>query len=253
MDADYFNNFNPAKPMTRGDVAELFYRFNQRDFDYSYDGGTSYDYDDDDDPEISSMYLSDYSIDRGDSVRIYYTLSESADVTVEIVNDDREVIRTLINDLSRTSGSHSVTWDAEDDDSRDVIDGEYTVRIEARNNDGYDRDEVNVEIGDENDGDLEITSFSLNYDEFDPYDQTLRITFRTNESSDITIKVYDDDDDEIRELWDEITKSAGSYTILWDGEDDDGDQVYDGDYTVEIIVDNADGYDKDELEVRVDS
>ena len=251
MDADYFNNFNPAKPMTRGDVAELFYRFSQRDFDYSYDGGTSYDYDDD--PEISSMYLSDYSIDRGDSVRIYYTLSESADVTVEIINDDREIIRTLINDLSRTSGSHSVTWDAEDDDSRDVIDGEYTVCIEARNDDGYDRDEVNVEIGDESDGDLEITSFSLNYDEFDPYDQTLRITFRTNERADITIKVYDDDDDEIRELWDGITKSAGSYTILWDGEDDDGDQVYDGDYTVEIIVDNADGYDKDELEVRIDS
>ncbi|MBU1445797.1 DUF2271 domain-containing protein, partial [Patescibacteria group bacterium] len=212
-------------------------------------GGTSSS----DDPEISSLYLSDYTIDRGDTVRIYYTLSETADVTVEIVNDEREIIRTLINDLSRTSGSHSVIWDGEDSDGDYVDNGEYTVRVEAVNNDGYDKDDVGLEIGDSNSGTLEITSLALNYDEFDPDNQTLRITFKTDETSDITIRVFDDSDDEVRVLWDGVNKSAGTYTVLWDGEDDDGDQVYDGDYTIEVVADNVDGHYKDSIEVSVNS
>jgi len=143
MDVDYFNNFNPAKPMTRGDVAELFYRFNQR------------------------------------AIEDYYAEAP--------IPDD----------------------------------------------------------------DLEITYLGINYDEFDPDSQTLRITFRTNERADITIKVYDDDNDVVRELWDDITKNAGSYTILWDGKDDDGDEVIDGDYTIKVVADNADGYDRERIVVEV--
>lgn len=356
MDADSYGNFNPNAPMSRGDVAELFYRFDKLDLDtYDY----NYNYSSDSEPKLTNVDLSDDTVDTGDSFRIEYTLNTGADVTIEILDDDNDVVRELLDDVSRAKGSHSLYFDGEDDDGDDLDEGDYEVRIKAKNDEGSDtetlsfevdenandddapvlsrvelsdstisegdtfqiefrlnvdadvtveiRDDsnrvvrtlldeaarndgdhtvyfngndddgddldegdyevritaendegtdtetVDFEVNNDNDGDLEITELSLDSDVFDPGHEDLNITFRINEKADVSINVYDDDGDLVRELWDEINRNAGRYTLLWDGEDNDGDVLKDGDYKVKVEAENDDGDDEREIDVEIES
>jgi len=140
MDTDYYGNFNPGKPMTRGDVAKLFYRFSKRNL-----GGNNYN-NYGDAPHVSDVRFSDYSLSEGDSFRIYYTVDESADVTVEILDDNKHVVRTLVDDLYKSRGDHSVYFDGEDKYSDDLQNGMYFVRIEAKNSDGFYKVDVRFEV-----------------------------------------------------------------------------------------------------------
>lgn len=141
MDTDYYGNFNPAKPMTRGEVADLFYRYSERDL------GGSYYYDDyDEAPRVYNIKLSDYTIEEGDTFRIYYTLDEGAEVTVEILDDNKDEVRTLVDELYRSTGEHSVYFDGEDDYNDDLEEGEYFVRIEAENSKGFYKVDVKFEV-----------------------------------------------------------------------------------------------------------
>ncbi len=251
MDTDYYGNFNPAKPMTRGDVAELFYRFSERNL-----GGG---YDDDDytstttSLKVSSIKLTDYTVEEGDGFRIYYTLNQSADVTVEILDEDKDEIRTLVDELYQSKGEHTVFFDGEDDDNDELAEGEYFVRIEAENNNGKYRTDVKFEVDNDASGDLMITSLDLSRDEFDPDNETVKISFRITDDAEVTVRVYDEDGDLVAELWDEEDKDEGLLSLTWDGEDDDNDQVKDGDYTIKITADNGDETDKKQIDVEVNS
>ncbi|MFC1656299.1 FlgD immunoglobulin-like domain containing protein [Patescibacteria group bacterium] len=356
MDADRYGNFNPNAPMSRGDVAELFYRFDRLDLDnYNYNYNNNYD----DDPRLTNVELSDDVVDEGESFRIEYRLNTGADITVEILDDDNDVVRELLDDKYRGSGNHSLYFDGEDDDGDDLDEGDYEVRIKARNDEGSDTETVDFEVdqdanddeepeltrvdlsddtiqegdtfqvefrlnvdaditveildddndvvrtlvddklrsdgdhtvyfnGNDDDGDdleegdyevrikakndegsdsetvefevdndfgdsVEITELTINKNTFDPGNESLNITFRIDEEAEVSINVYDDDGDLERELWDRIDRNAGRYTLLWDGEDDDGDRLKDGDYTIRVEAENDDGDDEREIDVEIEN
>ncbi|MBD3156529.1 hypothetical protein GF369_01750 [Candidatus Peregrinibacteria bacterium] len=251
MDTDYYGMFNPAKPMTRGDVAELFYRYSERNL-----GDNNY-YDDDyyndyDSPRVSNVRLSDYVVEEGDGFRVYYTLDEGAEVTIEILDDNKDEIRTLLDELYRSSGEHSVYFDGEDDDEDELSEDEYFVRIEAENRNGRYKVDIKFEV-DEDAGGVRITSLELSDDEFDPDYEDVEISFRITEDAEVTVRVYDDDDDFVAELWDDRDRDEGNHDLEWDGRDDDDDQVSDGNYTIKVIADDGDDTDTDEIEVEVNS
>ncbi|MBA4337147.1 hypothetical protein C0416_05265 [bacterium] len=250
MDTDYYGMFNPAKPMTRGDVAELFYRFSERNLGGGYDDDYTYTTNS---LKVSNVKLSDYSVKEGDGFRIYYTLNEKADVTVEILDEDKDELRTLVNDLSQLKGEHTVYFDGEDDDNDNLSEGEYYVRIEADNGDDDYRVDVKFEINNDSNEDLSITSLSLSRTEFDADTETVKISFRITDDADVTVRVYDEDGDLVAELWDEEDKDEGLLSLTWDGDDDDNDQVSDGDYTIKVIADNGDETDSKEIDVEVNS
>lgn len=252
MDTDYYGNFNPAKPMTRGDVAELFYRFSERNLGGSYSYNDYYYDDDDDSPRVYNIRLSDYVVEEGDGFRIYYTLDEGAQVTVEILDDDKDEIRTLMDELYRSKGEHSVYFDGEDDDNDDIEEEQYYVRIEAENSNGRYRTDVKFEV-DNDAGDLRITSLELDDDMFDPDYEDVEISFRITDDAEVTVRVYDDDNDLVAELWDDRDRDEGNHELKWDGRDDDDDVVNDGDYTIKVIADNGDDTDTEEIEVEVNS
>ncbi len=252
MDTDYYGMFNPAKPMTRGEVADLFYRFSERDLGNNSYYNDSYYNDDDDSPKLSNIRLSDYVVEEGDGFRIYYEVSEGAEVTVEILDDDKDEIRTLMDELYRSQGDHSVSFDGEDDDNDDLEEGEYYVRIEAENSNGRYKVDIRFEV-DNDAGDLRITSLELSDDEFDPDFEDVEISFRITDDAEVTVRVYDDNDDLVAELWDDRDRDEGNHELIWDGDDDDNDQVSDGDYTIKVIADSGDDTDTEEIEVEVNS
>lgn len=65
----------------------------------------------------------------GQTTEITYTLSESANVTITIVDEADQVVTTLVNDVATNFGTHTVEWDGKDDFGKFVnTEGNYKVR-----------------------------------------------------------------------------------------------------------------------------
>jgi FlgD Ig-like domain len=65
----------------------------------------------------------------GTEAKIAFRLRESDAVTVSVVDDDGEVVRTLLPRRRVPSGRVVVTWDGRDDAGRPLTEGEYRPRI----------------------------------------------------------------------------------------------------------------------------
>ncbi len=250
MDTDYYGHFNPAKPMKRGDVAELFYRFSERDLERTYYYDDHYGGDYGVEARLSYVELSDDDIEEGDSLTVYYDLNTRSEVTIEILDDDNDVVREIIDDFAQSAGRLSVRFNGEDDDGHDLETGDYTVRVVARNYYGSDKEELEFEVVDE-DRLIDVYDLDVDPEEFDPDNEETVIGFRLSRTAEVTVKVYDDDDDLVLRLIDEEDLRGGYHEVEWDGEDDDDDKVRDGIYTVVIEAESALGDDEEEIEVEV--
>jgi len=246
MDSDYYGNFNPAKPMTRGDVAELFYRFSKRNL-----GGSNYN-NYHDSPKISDIRLSDYTLKEGDSFRVYYTLDEGADVTVTILDDDKDIVDTLVNDKYQSSGDYSIYFKGKDRYNDDLKRGDYFVRIEAGNRNGKYKIDTGFKVNNDS-VNFRVSSLDLSDNKFNPDNKHVRISFRINDDADVSVKVYDNNNNLVARLWNNRNENAGNLSLTWDGEDEGNHQVLDGYYTIKVIADNGKDTDTDTVKVRVES
>ena len=61
---------------------------------------------------------------------IDFSLPEAQHVTLEVVNIQGQVVRTLVDDV-RSAGDHSVEWDATSDNGNRVASGVYFYRLSA--------------------------------------------------------------------------------------------------------------------------
>ena len=212
------------------------------------DGGSS----NPNDPRLTNVRLSDDDFEEGDSTTIYYDIDTLAYLTVLVLDDNNEVVRELADDLRVTEGEHVMHFNGEDDDGDDLEVGDYEIRLIARNSYGTDREELEFEIIDnDNDGYMNVYSLSISDSEFDPDYEELDISFRLNRPAEVTVRVYDEDNDLVRELWDEKDVDDGRYILEWDGEDDDDEEVSNGTYTIKVLAETSLDDDEEEIEVEV--
>jgi flagellar basal-body rod modification protein FlgD len=70
-------------------------------------------------------------LEEGEDPRLAFELSDEAvSVTVEIYDEDGDLVRTMEYD-NMDEGRHVVTWNGEDDAGRDLSSGEYTFKVRA--------------------------------------------------------------------------------------------------------------------------
>jgi flagellar hook assembly protein FlgD len=257
MDADVYNNFNPGAPMTRGDVAELFLRFHEEGLDdnvgtHNDTGSTTTTTGA---PDITNVSLSNDAIKQAGSLTISYKLNVKSDVTVEILDDTGDVVRTLVDDVNQTSGTHSATWNTKNDNGSNVAEGTYTVKIRASNIKGSDKYLNDVDVDNSattTTTGLKVTGLDINRTLWNPLTQgSLEISFTTNKTATVTVAVYDDNNDLVRYLWDNISKTADTYDMLWNGRDRYNNMVADGIYTIRVTAKNSTDTVKDEVDVEV--
>jgi hypothetical protein len=73
---------------------------------------------------------------RGSPYTFVFGLTSSAEVKVKIQAADGRILRTVVNQVSRNAGMHSVTWDGRDEQGIALPPGQYIVSIEATTGDG---------------------------------------------------------------------------------------------------------------------
>ena len=95
-------------------------------------------------PPGQSIFITNNSVTRrffnpvrSETTQINYTLSEAADVTIKIFDDSQLLVRTLLNNQPKSSGSNSDVWDGRDDNAQLLPDGAYKYTIYASNASGH--------------------------------------------------------------------------------------------------------------------
>lgn len=197
-----------------------------------------------DEPTISNDYATPNPFDPDDeTTNIYFTLDESADVTVEIY-DGTTRVETLWDDASRNSGQSYVTWDGDDRYGNQVDDDTYTYKITACNSYGCDTETGNVEVdstGNGGNNDDLIGDIHVNNEIFNPEDdERAQLCFDIlQDNTEILVQVMDGNhvvDTLINYVeYDETNNRC----VYWDGEDDDNNIVNDDVYQFRIRAENG--------------
>jgi len=67
-----------------------------------------------------------------DVVPVIYSLSEDALVTVEVLDESRAIVRTVLEEEPHATGQHTIVWDGLDRLGQVLPDGKYFVRVGAQ-------------------------------------------------------------------------------------------------------------------------
>jgi len=220
-----------------------------------YDGGGSTG-----DMHITNDYADPDPFNPDDeNTRIYYTLNKDADVTIEIIDEDHDIIRTLLDDVRRDDGGNHATWNGEDRYGDEVDEGDYTYRIIAcaaneSSNCDTESGEVRVDYDISGNDDL-ISDVEVNNAVFDPEDdEESEVCFDIEEdNTEITIEILDGNR-VIETLVDEREYDASNDRCFeWNGEDDDGDIVDDDVYQFRIRAEKGNNTEVEYAYTEVDT
>jgi len=168
-----------------------------------------------------------------------YTLSEAAKVTVAVMNGTTAV-KTLLSNIAQSEGANTVAWDGKNTSGAIVADGTYTFKITATDAAGS-ATTVTTPIVVEG-KDPVISAVNDTPDPFRPLGtNNSTISYTLSEPANVTIKVYDSNNNLVRTLADNLAvTTAGAKTITWNGKNDAGVIVGTDTYTYSIqAVDGA--------------
>lgn len=158
-------------------------------------------------------------------------MNAEAYITLQIIDEFGNVIRTLVDNQFRAPGSYTDNWNGTDAFNNRVLDGAYYFVIRYRNN-GVD------ELID-----LRATATFLEYtpsrtwpSSFNPYKGIpVTSTYTVNKPAEVSFYFWTRDNSRpgstiapVRTLFIRELKAAGSHTEIWDGVDDNGVPVKPG-------------------------
>lgn len=194
---------------------------------------------------ITSVSVSPQFFDpAAGSASINYTLDKAANVTVKIYRwSPNQLVRTLINNQSRSLGANAETWDGKDDAGQDLANDGYYYTIYAQDSSSRfgQYDPVFVP------GWVTLGSTSVSPSSFNPYKgETASVSYTLSYPSLVTVRwkryLVDTTD---RLLFLDKPRSASAQTEVWDGRLDEGriapNNTYHGLLWATLMPDNTIG------------
>lgn len=196
------------------------------------------DNDDDDDDrnadvEITDIFVSKTSFDNdiGEFSYVIFRMDDDAEVTVEVMKGTKD-IETLLDEKDLDGDVwHAVKWDGTDDDGDEVKEGSYKFKVTAKDDDNDKTSRTaNVEVKED---DVSSNRANVTEDYLTPVvmdkdtSAGAQITYKLDDDAEVTVEIFKGDSTsrDIVTLEDEKDRDAGTYTIKWDGRDDDNDKL----------------------------
>lgn len=142
------------------------------------------------------------------------------------------------NDFYLGTAVHSITWNGTNNSGTVVADGEYSVKVKAQNDAGSTTETTTLTV--KTDGpaasgvieDFTISPSSV----WDPTEEELQIEFElTDDVKSLTIDAKKGNS--VIEILDDEFVDEDDYEESWDGTDDDGDYVNEGDWQIILRAD----------------
>jgi flagellar hook assembly protein FlgD len=192
----------------------------------------------------------------GQETELTFTIATSAYVSVDILDDDNDLVLELVDNLYYEAGEYTVEWDGDDEYGDIVSQGDYKFKLRIEKDDETDKvyESVRVKKG-ANDyydftEDPRLKNVYTTKDEFDPgRNETNYIVFTLTAEADLTVTIKDKYGEEVEELVDTDNAAPGTYVVLWDGDLAIGE---DDEYDYIIHAENSKGEVTEEGEIEVE-
>lgn len=194
-------------------------------------------------PDVTNLTAVPNSIDAGvDTTTISFSVNQAANLDVEVKQGT-----TLVKQFASYDGSvlypvgtQSMTWDGKNNAGNVVSNGTYTVSVTATNSNGSDTETVNVTVNDVVVSNGVIENFKLYpSNTWDPSeDDELEIEFDLTADVD-NLRITAEKGSKTIEILDEDYTDANDYSEVWDGTDEDGDEVAQGVWEIVVEADNS--------------
>ncbi len=182
--------------------------------------------------QVTALSVNPNPIKLGSPAYVQYTLGQNAAVYLNVYNESGELVRELLKGVTKSAGTYVQAWDGKDQNGAPAPDGNYRFTAEARDN-------TEAVIGF-----MELTALaasqplisavSVTPDPFDPTaGQQADITYTISADAKVTVIILNGYVP-VKTLTAGETKTAGTYTISWDGTNDAGQTGGDAVYTYQI-------------------
>lgn len=177
----------------------------------------------------------DPSASENNSAQLLFKIEENAFVDVFIYQDE-VLIRRLIDNQYLNSGMNYCVWDGRDDEGHIASLGEYKISISAITEYGTAAETKEESVFVSYATDVNTFPRSIN-----PYlGQTTAINYKLDSDQIISLDIYRDDDELVKNLVSNKLRVSGEHNEIWEGKDNLDFIVADGCYYF-VITGYADG------------
>ena len=162
-----------------------------------------------------------------DTTTLTFSLSESSLATVEVYNSSNSLIKTLAENVPITYGTiYNYMWDGKDNANQIAPQGRYYFKVTAAALTGSLANPLKMDIFL-----IYISDIKISQDSFNPHvGQTTQILYELKNDAKLSIKIYNDIGGLVRNLIDNQLRSPGEQSEAWDGKDNNGNILPDGNY-----------------------
>jgi len=163
---------------------------------------------------------------------VVFLLEDDALVTVEVMDGNKEVVTLMDEEELSKKKWYAVKWDGMDDDGDEEDEGEYEFKVTAANlanDDAYSTKTVDVEV--EEDDPSNKTNATNDFINPIVIPKTTTegavIEYTLDDEAEVTVEIFKGGKSSNPEvvLEDDVVKSEGTYTVSWDGRDEDGKKL----------------------------
>lgn len=174
--------------------------------------------------------------------------NETADLTVKLAKDAKvdiveiETGTVLITGETLKKGTHEFKWDFTTLKGVPVSDGNYTLRVTATNGKTKQQADSFVKLVRKTPPTLFDLRCEFTKEGVISKKYPLAVGFSINTSAEVTAAVYDDQKNVVYVLSeDELVPEGGDYVVYWEGTNEEGETVPEGEYKVYIYAKNSYG------------
>lgn len=187
-------------------------------------------------PNLSNLEVNPSTFNpNNQTTNISFSSDKNANVVVEILSGNT-VVRTL-NSSNLPAGNHSFVWDGKNSNGNIVGNGTYTVSVTASNNGGSDTLAAPVTVNAVTSPvacNL-VASSSVNPTSFDPNTTNTTLTFTLSQPAKVGV-VLKSNNTVVRTFIQNTLFNTGSSQIVWNGKDNNNNNVAKGSYTFELTA-----------------
>ncbi|MDF2607392.1 MAG: family serine peptidase [Bacillales bacterium] len=200
-------------------------------------------------PVVSKHSINSYNFEVNNANKLLgsFYITEKAYVNVKILNSDKKVVRTLINNKPFSKGIINYTWDGLYSSGYDISNGNHYVSITVID---YAKNSVStlskaVSVIDNRPPLIQLSSNSFVLSsKLTP----LSINYNLTKNSSVSV-IIQKDGITVKKLIDNIEQLKGLNNVVWDGRDDSNNYVIDGKY--QIVFTTKDILDRSQVTIGI--
>jgi flagellar hook assembly protein FlgD len=195
-------------------------------------------------PRIGTGQTSGWSLSQDDPdplcamTRILYTTAQAGHVQLSVWNAEQTAILKHLVDMNLPAGIFAYTWDGRDDQGAKLPNGQYPYRLVVQG-DGVTLFDASHELRIQCDvGPIPVPppGWSLGQNDPDPLCNSTRILFSAAQDAHVQFAVWNPDRTAIIRLLVDMNIPAGVHAVSWDGHDDGGLRVPNGEYPYRLVA-----------------